>query len=259
MSKVWTAKDPDAVLDYVYRIPLDPNDSIAAIGDVTFNRLGGTAVIGSKSLAAAPDTTSDGYGQDFSVWLSGGADDEIDIFKIEWTTVQTRTDDDIITLPIVSKVAPALALTGYAKPAPAHLVARYPDFGAVSPSTIQYWLTDAERSVDTSWGEGDYATALMALAAHNMALAGIGGSTVSVAGVPAGVTNLKSGALSISMTPEAANALVTGGYGGTPYGQEFETLLRRNRGGPLVSSTGVVPTCGYYPWSHGFGGYGWPG
>ena len=40
------------------------------------------------------------------------------------------------------------------------------------PHTIRTWLTDAERFVDRSWAEGDYAAALMAKAAHEMVLLG---------------------------------------------------------------------------------------
>jgi hypothetical protein len=249
MPKTWTAKDPDAVLDYVYRIPLDSGDSIAALSDVTFTKLSGAVNIDSTSIAAAPDTTDEGYGQDFTAWLSGGADGETAVFKIEWTTADSRVDDDIITIAIVSNDLPALLLTGYAKPLPGHLVARYPAFAAVPTATIQFWLTDAERSVDTSWSEGDYAAALMALAAHNMALAGIGTGAVGLASVPAGVTRMRSGSLDLSLTEAAANALITGGFAATRYGQEYQMLLRRNRGGPIVSDTGQVETLGWpvYP------------
>ena len=34
----WTAKDPDAVQDYVYTLPLDEGDSVAS---ATFEKLGG--------------------------------------------------------------------------------------------------------------------------------------------------------------------------------------------------------------------------
>jgi hypothetical protein len=235
----WPAKDPDAVLDYLYRIPLDPEDSIAALGDVTFELVSGSVVIGDKTLAAAPDTTDKGYGQDFTVFLSGGADGEIAVFRIAWQTAGGRSpNDDVVTLPVIESDV-VLALTGYMKPAPAHLVARYPAFSAVDAGTIQYWLT--ERSVDTSWSEGDYAAALMALAAHNMALAGLGTDGKSLAGVPAGITAMKSGSLALNFTTEAANARLAGSLSATRYGQEYGMLLRRNRGGPLVSNTGAAP------------------
>jgi hypothetical protein len=246
---VFPSKDPDAVLDYVYRIALDPGD---AVTNHTFVKLTGTVTVDSESIAAAPDTTSDGYGQDVTVRLSGGADGETSVFQAGWTTSGGREDDDIITLFVSSHEYVALALTGYAKPLPAHLKQRYPAFSAVDSGSVQYWLTDAERYVDTSWSEGDYAAALMALAAHNMALAGLGTTAASIPGVPAGVKSFRSGSLSVDMTESAANAIATGSFAATRYGQEYQLLLRRNHGGPLVSDTGVLPTPDYPPFVNGW-------
>lgn len=225
----WPAKDPDAVLDYVYAIPLDEGDSVASY---TFEKLSGDVVIDSDSIA----------GSEVAAWLSGGTNGETAVFRISWTTVGGRTNDDVITLPVIeSDIVEPLALTGYVKPAPGHLMTRYLAFSAVPTATIQYWLTDAERSVDTSWSEGDYAAALMALAAHNMALAGLGTEAASLAGVPAGITRMKSGSLELGFTDAAANARAEGGYSATRYGKEFIALLRRNRGGPRITATGVAP------------------
>jgi hypothetical protein len=247
----WAAKDPDAVFDYVYRIPLDVGDSIAP-GQATLTRLSGTAAINSQSLAATPDTVDGQFGQALTAWISGGDDGETDVYQIAWTTVGGRTDDDIITLAIVSKEIAALALTGYAKPLPGHLIARYPAFADVPASTVQAWLTDAERFVTTAWAEGDYAAGLMSLAAHNLALAGFGTRGAALAELPAGVSRFKSGTLDVTLTDAAANARMNGGYDSTLYGAEYQLLLRRNRGGPLVQDTGVVPLgeCNRlgYPW-----------
>lgn len=240
----WPAKDPDAVLDYVFRIALDAGDSVASSA---FTQLNGTVTIDSSTLAAAPDTTAGGYGQNLTVWLSGGVDGETSVFKVSWTTADGRTNEDIITLAVASAELPALLLMGYAKPLAGHLTARYPAFNAVSSATIAYWLTDAERSVDTSWGEGDYAAALMALAAHNMTVAGLGADAASLASVPVGLTRMKSGSLELGFTDAAANARMGGDFTATRYGQEYLALLRRNRGGPLVSDTGVLPQYAPYP------------
>jgi hypothetical protein len=240
MSKTWPAKDPDAVLDYVYRIPLDAGDSVS--GQPTFTKLTGDVAIDLIASIAAPDTTAEGYGQDLTVWLSGGTDGEVSVFRVAWTTVETRTDDDIITLAVSSHELEALALTGYAKPLPGHLVLRYPAFAAVPAGTIQYWLSDAERFVGTSWLEGDYAAGLMSLAAHNMALAGLGTDAASLSGVPAGLTSMKSGTLSLTFSQEAANARLGGNLSSTRYGAEYAVLLGANRGGPLVAPTGIAPS-----------------
>lgn len=244
----WPAKDPDAVLDYVYRIALDAGDSVSS-GMPWVTKLSGDVVIDSQTLASPPDTTADGYGQDLTVWLSGGTNGETAVFRIAWETAGGRANDDVVTLAVIESDVEPLVLTDYAKPAPAHLSARYPAFAAVSSATIQYWLTDAERSVDATWSEGDYAAALMALAAHNMALAGLGLDSAALGSIPSGLTRMKSGSLELGFTEAAANARMTGSFDATRYGQEYQALLRRNRGGPLVQPTGALPTFGYpaYP------------
>jgi hypothetical protein len=248
----WPPKDPDAVYDYTYRIPLDPADSIAP-GQATITKLSGDVVLDNPggTLAATPDTVDGVYGQVITAWLSGGTDGETALFQVTWTTVGTRHDDGLIQLPVVSSEIDDLLLTGYAKPLPGHLTARYPAFAAVATSTIRAWLTDAERFVTTAWAEGDYAAGLMSLAAHNMALAGLGTDAAALVGVPAGITRMKSGSLELGFTDQAANARMAGGYDSTRYGAEYALLLRRNRGGPYVAPTGIVPE--YAPF-----GVGWP-
>jgi hypothetical protein len=250
----WPPKDPDAVFDYTYRIPLDAADSIAP-GQATITKLSGDVVIDSQSLAATPDTEIvDGvsvYGQVITIWLSGGTDGETALFQVTWTTVATRSDDALIQLPVVSGEIADLVLAGYAKPLPGHLTARYPAFADVATGTIRAWLTDAERFVTTAWDEGDYAAGLMSLAAHNMALAGLGTDAAALVGAPAGLTRMKSGSLELGFTDAAANARMSGGYDSTRYGAEYALLLRRNRGGPYVAPTGVLPD--YAPF-----GVGWP-
>jgi hypothetical protein len=129
----------------------------------------------------------------------------------------------------------------YTAPTPEELIARYPAFTPVDDATIQYWLTDAERFVDTSWTEGDYAPALMAMAAHNMTLAGLGTDAAATVDLPAGVTSFKSGSFSVSFSDGAANDRVTGALSSTRYGSEYAMLRQRNRGGARVLPTGVLP------------------
>lgn len=225
----WASKDPDAVVDRLYTIPLYDGDSVASH---TFDKLSGDVVIDDEDRVAA----------DITVWLSGGTEGETNVFRVAWVTAGGREDDDIITIAIISnELSAPLALTGYVKPQPAHLIQRYPAFADVEKTTIQYWLTDAERSVDTSWIEGDYATALMALAAHNMTLAGLGTTAAPVAGLPAGVTSFKSADLSVNFSEAAANNRATGGFSSTVYGSEFYCLRRRSKAGPRVSLAGTIP------------------
>lgn len=241
----WTAKDPSAALDYVYRIPLDTGDSVAAVGNVTFTQLSGTVTVGAKSLAATPNTTSEGYGQDYTVWLSGGADGETDVFKVAWTTALTRGNDDIITLPIATNQVPALDLLTYTPPVAGNLVARYPAFASVPFATIDYWLTDAQRMVKNNWRPSDYPIGLMALAAHNMAIAGLVSDGTAVQ-IPGGVDRFKIGPMEFSLTQQAANSKLAADLTSTRYGVEFQTLRAANTGGPRVAATGVPPY-GMYP------------
>lgn len=139
----------------------------------------------------------------------------------------------------------------YTLPTPAELIIRYPSFVDVTTGTIQYWLTDAERFVDESWTEGDYAPALMAMAAHNMTLAGLGTEAAAVAGIPAGVSKFKSGSLDVSFAEGATADRVTGALSSTRYGSEFAMLRRRNKGGPRVTPTGTLPYDPYLRYPQG--------
>lgn len=238
MPKSWPAKDPESVLDYTYTIALDAGDTVQSS---TFEKLSGDVVIDSQLRVGAL----------WTVTLSGGTDGETAVYRVAWITVAGRELDEIITQAVAANEITELELTGFAKPSAAHLIARYPAFADVDVATIRIWLTDAERLVDQSWNEGDYAAALMSLAAHNMALGGLGTEAAVLAGVPSGVTNFKSGSFSLSMTEEAANARAGGGYKATRYGAEFYALLRRNKGGPRVAGTGAVPYDPYIRYPQG--------
>jgi Protein of unknown function (DUF4054) len=252
----WPAKDPGATLDYVYRIALEPGDSVANLAAVSFISLSGTVVIQSKALAAVPNTTTAGYGQDLTVWLAGGVDQETDVFKVAWTTVKTRVNDDIITLNVASNQLPALDLVNFTAPLPGHLQTRYPAFAAVPYATIAMWLSDAQRFVKTNWRPSDYPVGIMALAAHNMSIHGIV-SDGNAAQIPGGVDRFKMGPMEISLTPAAANAKLGGDLTSTRYGVEFQELRAANTGGPRVAASGVPPY-NLYPlgWPNGpLGGY----
>ncbi len=124
----------------------------------------------------------------------------------------------------------------FTAPTPAELKIRYSAFASVDDGTVQYWLTDAERLVTTSWIEADYAPAIMAFAAHYLAAGGLEASATGSA-LPTGVTRFRSGALDVSISEAVASKSAAYGYASTRYGQEFAVFLRRNRGGPLVASS----------------------
>ncbi len=139
----------------------------------------------------------------------------------------------------------------YELPTPTDLKLRYGAFAQVEDATVQYWLTDAQRAVDTTWTEGDYAPALMAHAAHRMAEEGVAGISGGSGGIPAGVTRFRSGSMDVAFSEAAATQQAEGGFASTRYGREYAALLRRNRGGPRVIGGGAaIGNCGF----NGFAG-----
>lgn len=132
----------------------------------------------------------------------------------------------------------------YTTPTAAELKLRFPAFAAVADETVDYWITDALLTVTSSWLETDYQPAAMELAAHNMALGGLGTSGGEVAGLAdMGVTSFKSGNMSVSFAEGAITAKSAGGYGSTKYGLMFRVRLRRNRGGPFLVAGTITGRC----------------
>jgi len=130
----------------------------------------------------------------------------------------------------------------YTAPTPADLKAAFVAFAAVPDASVQFWLDRAARMVDESWTEDDFAFGRMTLAAHYMASNGLGtgtGAGLAAAGL-SNVTSMRSGALSLTFKEGAS---IAGGYSSTPYGLQFATLLRANKGGPGVTPSGTV-SCG---------------
>jgi hypothetical protein len=129
----------------------------------------------------------------------------------------------------------------YEVPTAAALIARYPAFAAVAVETIDIHIADAAASgVDTSWIEGDYAPAIAALAAHNMALLGIGDHGELAGFAQAGVTRIRTGNFDAGFSERKVGAASSGGFDATTYGQRYKVLLRRSKGGPRLVGGGPV-------------------
>lgn len=129
----------------------------------------------------------------------------------------------------------------YDIPAAADLIARYPAFTAVPVPTINVHIADAAASaVDQSWDETDYAPAIAAKAAHEMALLGLGDHGEAAGYAAAGVTSIRSGNFQASFSNDAVKRASGGGLDATPYGQAYKRLLRKNKGGPRLAGGGAV-------------------
>jgi hypothetical protein len=121
----------------------------------------------------------------------------------------------------------------------ADLKAAFPRFDAVPDPTVEFWLTQARRSVDQSWTEGDYAMGQMLLAAHLMTLEGLGtgAEAEAAANGASGFKTIRSGSLTLERFDKGSAS----GSTGTSYGDRFAALARLNVGGPRVAATGVIP------------------
>lgn len=138
----------------------------------------------------------------------------------------------------------------YTAPTAAQLKAKYPAFAAVPDATVDLYLVDAGRAVDTTWTEGDYATAIMLYACHLMVQAGLGAGSQAQAAANGllGYKRIKSGQLDLERATKADGGAgsVPDEYAGTTYGQQYWYLLKKNRGGPRVAVVDL-PTGGWYP------------
>lgn len=206
-AKSWPPKTPDAVLDYLYDIPLDEGDTVSSYSIAV---LAGSVAIDSHSRDEDKVTAT----------LSGGLDGETTVFQVKWTTAAAREDDAIITLAVVG-------LQNF-EPRIAELRAMFPAFVSVPDATIALWLRKSDLLV-LGWPEADQNDGALYLAAHNMASLGLGKGTA-----PQGVTSFKSGTFSVTVSDKAASAT---GYDATIYGRQYLEMCRRIFGGVRLVRT----------------------
>lgn len=123
----------------------------------------------------------------------------------------------------------------YSQPTASDLKRRFPSFASVADATVEYWLADARLIVTDAWFDNDRAPAEMTLAAHNMAMNGIGVAGGAVGDLAAmGVTSFKSASMSVGFDSATIGRSSAGGYRATKYGQQFLPYLARNVGGPRL-------------------------
>lgn len=144
----------------------------------------------------------------------------------------------------------------YVLPTPASLKAHWPAFSAVPDETVQFNIYRAARSVDETWMEGDYTTAIELLACHYLTLAGLGTGTDAQANAQglAGFTSIRSGSLSLqrAATSASGGGEVPAQYSGSMYGQQFWWLMRQNRASAAIAAYPAAPAIPIPP------GWPWP-
>jgi hypothetical protein len=112
-------------------------------------------------------------------------------------------------------------------PAAAELQARYPEFAGVGTGLIDLIIADAAAYVDTTWRTVDQIPAILALAAHMLAVEGKGTGGGSAVSGP--VSSVKVGDVSTTFAGVASGGAASmDGFGSTSYGLAFLRLRRRN-------------------------------
>jgi hypothetical protein len=111
------------------------------------------------------------------------------------------------------------------EPIPADLKARFPGFAAIADAVVQSALDEAALQVGAGWtSEADVRLGRLLLAAHVLTLDGQGSGAEAVAAAAGGFRRMRSGALELERTAEAA----PGALDSTGYGRRFLELMRRN-------------------------------
>lgn len=126
-------------------------------------------------------------------------------------------------------------------PAASVLKARYPEFTVVSDVLAGLVLTDAASMVDETWREGDRTPAMLAYAAHMLAMEGeparsatiAAGGSASGGGSTGAVKRIKVGDVETEFAGAAgsgsSDAVGSAAWlSASAYGQQFLILRRRN-------------------------------
>ena len=120
----------------------------------------------------------------------------------------------------------------YDAPTVAEFKTRFPALvvGKSDP-LIQMFLSEANRSVDNSWLEGDYKNAIMLLAAHNMTMEDAAAGSSGGGSGSIGVSSESFGGMSISYdkSDSSNDDAAKSEWGATEYGRRFYRLLKLNK------------------------------
>lgn len=127
-----------------------------------------------------------------------------------------------------------------------------PEFSGVDDSMVHVFITMASRFVDNSWTSGDYETAWAAMTCHLMTLEGLGTSTDAEIRRTGGskVSSIKSGTLSLTFAGSDGASPEIGSldwFNSTPCGSFYYLLLKMNRGGPRLLTSGALQALSLFP------------
>lgn len=225
----WPQKDPDDIADFQNVWTLG-NDAILS-SEWIFEVQAGL-VKDSETVVANTAT----------IVLSGGTDGETAILLNRIITTGGRHfDSDPIFLPIRSTYPASAAPASYTAPSVDYLVTMFPAFAAVPAATVQTYIVRANRSVDTTWTEGDYAQAIMLAACHYMVLSGLGTGAEAESNAQglASFNLIRSGQLTLQRGSASGSSGVPAEWVGSTYGQQFYDLLKKNRPRGTVANGGA--------------------
>jgi hypothetical protein len=242
MTVTWPQKDPNDIANYSinWSGKLASSDTVAS--SVFTVELGGLTILQQSHDSAVTST----------VRLSGGT---VGVGQVLNHIVTANGDefDETAVMVIAESSSTAEFPTGYTVPTVAQFLAAFPEFAGVV--NIGFYIQQAERSVDTSWTEGDYAIAIAELAAHLMAVRGLGTDPDSQAnsGQMANFQLIRSGQLTLQRKQAASGS--SDDYYSTRYGCRYLELLGRNK--PAVQTIWRQETLEDNYWSVPFnGGFG---
>ena len=119
------------------------------------------------------------------------------------------------------------------RPSASVLKARYPEFTPVPDELVDMVIADAEGLVGGSWQEADQLPAMLALAAHYLAMEGepARSSGEDFSAAAGALASIKVGDVETRYGPRGAGVVQSGqtqGISDTPYGQRYLALKARN-------------------------------
>lgn len=111
---------------------------------------------------------------------------------------------------------------------------RYPEFASVPDATLQAFLDEATGEVGPTWIERTRSPAIMALAAHLLAVQGLGGDASAGDGgvaISGAVKRRKVGDVEVEfagLSTGGGGSGIAAGYLSTAYGRRYLEWLRKN-------------------------------